>query len=232
MKKTITLCLLLVASIQLWSQNDEFIKYEIDTIVSVNLPGEISKTETPHGKKTKILLTAKSGISQFNVEKNLFESDSIGIYESNLPYDLESLKVTYKNLAKEYVQKSNLKFISEAIIENGEYTGYHITFNDENGGIFEVSYFLLNKYIYVFSYKNYTGTNKADIDSFFDSISINSLKNIRQFIGKSPTGKTAYSFGYKIGRIAKTNPAYLWIGGGIILILLIGFVVFIVKKTA
>jgi hypothetical protein len=67
-------------------------------------------------------------------------------------------------------------------------------------------------------------------ETFFNSIKIKSDNKFIQFIGKSQIEKSGYNLGYKIGHAAKKHPSYLWIAGGIFLILIVGIITFFVRK--
>ncbi|WP_156798604.1 hypothetical protein [Gillisia limnaea] len=227
MKKILLLCLIIISSNSLWSQNN----YEIDSIVSVSISGEDIKIDSLQNEKIAINFYSMIGNSEFSVQKELFENDSLSIYDSNLPYDLKSLEKYYETLAKNYVKSTNLKLESEKLIENNSFKGFHLRFTGaKKNSIYEVEYFLLNRNIYIFSYKNTVKSDENDSEQFFNSIKINSDKKISQFLGKSAIGKSAYNLGYKVGYTVAKHPSYLWIGGGLILILITGTIVYFVRR--
>ncbi|WP_415830500.1 hypothetical protein, partial [Gillisia limnaea] len=124
MKKILLLCLIIISSNSLWSQNN----YEIDSIVSVSISGEDIKIDSLQNEKIAINFYSMIGNSEFSVQKELFENDSLSIYDSNLPYDLKSLEKYYETLAKNYVKSTNLKLESEKLIENNSFKGFHLRF--------------------------------------------------------------------------------------------------------
>jgi len=225
------LLLILICSNNLWSQSNDFNTYELDSIISVNIPGENVKIDSLENNEYIIQIYSKIGNSEFTAQKELFVNDNINAYDSYLSYDLKSLEKQYKILVNEFINDSNYKLKSENLIEKDNYKGYHLKFTDSlNNSIYEIEYFLFNKNIYSFFYKNTAEFDKNDIELFFNSIKINSSKNISQFSGKSPSEKSAYNLGYKIGHALKKHPSYLWMAGGIILIFIIGIIVFFVKR--
>lgn len=228
MKKLLFLFLIIIASHNLWSQQT----YELDSIVSVSIPGETIKIDTL--KNNKITLQFRSVIenSKFVAQKEMFENDSINIYESNLPSDLKNLETTYKTLAAAYSKNTSFKLESEKMIEKDSLKGYHLILQDSlNANIYEVEYFLINKYVYVFEHKTSAPLNTFEKDAFFNSIKIKYDKKLDQFIGKTQGEKTAYTYGYTFGKTLKNNPSYIWIAAGIFLMLIVGIIIFFVKKN-
>ena len=227
MKKILLLFIIVILSNNLWSQNI----YEIDSIISVNIPGEDIKIDSLKNNKIIIQFHSKVGNSEFIAQKELFESDSISIYDSNLPYDLKSLEKYYESLTKTYVKNSKFKLESEKLIEKDSLKGYHLKLKDSlNSSIYEIEYFIINKYIYSFEYKTSTELKNNEKETFFNSIKIKSDRKLNQFIGKTQVEKSAYNLGYKIGHTVKKHPSYLWIAGGIFLVFIVGIIVFFVRR--
>lgn len=231
MKKTFLLCLILISSINLWSQHI----YEIDSIISVSIPGDDVKIDSLQNNKIIIKFHSKTGNSEFLAQKELFENDTIDLYDSNLPHDVKSLKKYYESLAKKYVKNSKFKLESENLIEKNSLKGYHLKLTDNNNnGVYEIEYFLLNKHIYLFSYKNIIESDLTEIDKYFNSIQINSSGNISQFHGKSSIEKSAYnlgySFGYKLGYMVKNHSSAIMITAGLVFISIIGLIVYFRKR--
>lgn len=226
MKKILFLFIIVISSNNLWSQNS----CEIDSIISVTIPGDYIKIDSLN---SKIIIQFHSKVenSEFKAQKELFESDSISIYDSNLPNDIKSLEKYYESLAKTFVKNSKFKLESEKLIEKDSLTGYHLKFKDSlNSSIYEIEYFLINKYIYLFEYKTSAELKNNEKETFFNSIKIKSDKKLNQFIGKTQAEKSAYGLGYKIGYAVKKHASYLWIFGGIFLVFIVGIIVFFVKR--
>lgn len=227
MKKIVLLCLIVFSSINIWSQNN----YQIDSIISINIPSKDIKIDSLQNEKNKIQFQSKLGNSEFLVEKELFENDSISIYHSELPYDTKSLEKYYVTLSENYVKNSTYNLESENLILKNNFKGYHLKLTDtENNNIYELKYFLFNKHLYLFSYKNTVDFNKNEKDIFFNSIKIKESKYITQISGKSPSYKSGYNVGYKIGSTFKKHSSTFMILGGLILILIIGIIVYFVRR--
>jgi hypothetical protein len=47
MKKIVLLCLIVISSINLWSQNN----YQIDSIISISIPGQVIKIDSLQNNK-------------------------------------------------------------------------------------------------------------------------------------------------------------------------------------
>jgi hypothetical protein len=181
--------------------------------------------------KNKIQFHSKIGNSEFLAEKELFENDSISMYDSNLPSDLKSLEKLYETLAQNYAKNFQFKIESGKLIEKDSLKGYHLKLTDSiNYSINEIEYFLLNKNIYLFKYKTPIELKNNEKERFFNSVKIYSDKKINQFLGIPSVQKSAYNFGYKIGSTVKKHPSYLWIAGGLFMILIIGIIVFYIKR--
>lgn len=231
MKKILLLFIIVISSNNLWSQNI----YEIDSIITIRLPGDDIKIDSIQNNKIILQFYSKVGNSEFLAQKELFENDSIDLYDSNIPYDLKSLKKYYESLAKTYVKNSKFKLDSKKMIEKDSLKGYHLKLIDSiNFSVYEIQYFLINKNLYIFKYITTTVLKNNEKESFFNSIKIKSDKKTKQYSGKSPFEKSAYNLGYKvgykIGYIVKNYPSYLWIAGGIFLILIVGIIVFFIKR--
>jgi len=227
MKKILILCLIIISSNSLWSQKI----YEIDSIISFKIPDEDIKIDSLKNGMIQIQFHSKIGNAEYLAKKELFENDSINSFDSELPYDSKGLEKFYKTLGTKYVKSTNLKLEYKELIEKNNFKGFHLKFTDtKNNSIYEIEYFLLNKNIYTFSYRNTTEYDKDDSYKYFNSIKIISDKNIYQFSGKSPIEKSAYNLGYKIGYTAAKHPSYIWIAGGLILFLVIGIIVYFIRK--
>ncbi|WP_372744444.1 hypothetical protein [Lutibacter sp.] len=227
MKKLLLICVIIVLSNTVNSQNI----YNLDSLVSVQIPGEVSKIDSLKNSLILIKYHSKVENSEFIAQKELFENDSIRIYNSNLPYDLKSLEEYYQSFAKSYIKNGSFKIESEKLIEKDSLNGYHLNLKDSiNNTIHKIEYFLVNKNLYVFEYKTSSQLIPTEKDVFFNSIKLKSAKKSSQFLGKSPTEKTAYNLGYKFGYVIKHHPSYIWIAGGIFLTLLIGIIVFFIKR--
>lgn len=117
------------------------------------------------------------------------------------------------------------------MIKKDSLKGYHLKLKDSlNSSMYEVEYFLINKYVYVFEYKTSAPLNTYEKDAFFNSIKIKYDKKLDQFIGKTQGEKTAYNFGYTFGKTLKNNPSYIWIAAGIFLLLITGIIIFFVRR--
>lgn len=227
MKKILLICLIVISTNNLWSQNI----YELDSIISVNISGDDIKIDSLKNDKLKIQIYSKVGSSEYLAQKSQYENDSIKTYDSKLPYDLKSLEKLYKLFASDFAKNALLKLDSEKLIEKDSCSGYHLKLSDSiNNSIYEVEYFLLDKNIYLFKYNTTTELDNDKKELFFNSIKINSDKKVNQFLGRAPFEKSAYNLGYKIGYTAAKHPSYLWIAGGLILILVVGIIVFFVRR--
>ncbi|WP_298364273.1 hypothetical protein [uncultured Lutibacter sp.] len=227
MRKLLFLLIIVSSLNNLWSQNN----YKIDSIVSVSIPGDAIKIDSISNNKTIIQFQSKVENSEFIVKKEFAENDSISIYKSNLPYDLKSLETYYKSLTKTYLQNSPFKLESEKLIEKDSLQAYHLTLKDSlKESTYEIEYFIVNNYIYLFECKTSGALQNDEKTAFFNSINIKYDQKLDQFMGKTEVEKTAFNLGYKLGYTIKKHPSYIWISLGAIAILIIGIIVFFVRK--
>ncbi|WP_204347086.1 hypothetical protein [Psychroserpens algicola] len=193
MKNCLLFLLIILCSVSLYSQEEEWNRYEIDSIFSVKMPGEniyILDTIT-QGKKMRLVYTTADN-STYIAQRILIESNSSDKNLSNLPHDKKSLLEYYEGFANGISKSRNLEITNEIEIELDSFSGMKIKTN--NSTEFEI--FILNNYAYSFNYINNEFFDLEEKDFFFNSKEINKEVEISQYKGKSKTFKLSYLVGY------------------------------------
>lgn len=171
MKLKIAFILACIVGFQAFSQDEDWYSYEFDSILSVNLPGEVYERDTIHdGRKAFELFTANDSI-QFSVKRvyigKVYENDP----NNFLPKDRKGLKELYQTLAYMSSEIRGQDPITSRTFTKDNLLGYKVAFegNDEYP-YSETHSFLINKNMYLFEYSNAVGFDSINQNFFFDSL--------------------------------------------------------------
>ena len=192
MKNVLLFFLLLTYSHFSFSQELEWNRYEIDSIFSIEMPGEnVYILDTiSEGQSMRFLYTTVNN-SSYLAQRILIENTSNDQNLSNLPHDKKTLLEYYEGYAQGISNSRNLEISNKIEFELDGFSGMKIETN--NSTEFEV--FILNNFAYSFNYTNNVSFNREEIDFFFNSKKINNEIEVSQFKGKSKTFKLAYLLG-------------------------------------
>lgn len=97
MRKIILLFILALLTNISYSQNQEWLTYDLDSIISIEMPNEVFELDTIAQGMRMYQIFSHTENSSFIAQKALFEKENINEALSKLPYDLKSLKEQYNN---------------------------------------------------------------------------------------------------------------------------------------
>lgn len=184
MKQLILLTFLLyITSVE---AQENWLEYQLDSIITVSLPGEVYELDTIMENIEMYQIFSNLGNSTFVVQKTLFEKENQDEKTSNLPYDSESLNKQYQDVIRGIEGEISYTLVNTRQRKKDGFEGYQLLFEGDNSNInCEVRFYLLNKYLYTFFYLNEIDFDKLEQQRFYNSIQINTDYEISQFLGVS-----------------------------------------------
>lgn len=195
-KLLLVIILIFLISNQLTSQNQKWLTYDLDSIISIEMPYEVYKLDTIASGIKMYQLYSHSEHSTFLVQKMPLEEEKQNDALSKLPYDEISLKNYYNDIIKGIETSIPYKLESKKSIENVTFKGYQLRFIDSlNLPKYEVKLYILNKHLYSFFYTSIEHFEQKDKDTFLNSIRINTSYDVNQYDGKPPSYRAGYVFG-------------------------------------
>lgn len=178
--KYIVCILFFLFAFNLYSQENEWYEFEMDSIISFYMPSkEITESDTLIENVKIKTLNLNYGNHNFLAQK-LKEKANF----SDLPSDSLSL-IRYYNRVIKGMDKSMIHKIGEKnLIKRNNLLGYKVNFIDSTKHVvFESNIFLLGHETYTFSYINYYDFDIDLKDVYLNSITIKNPQNISQFNG-------------------------------------------------
>jgi hypothetical protein len=185
--KIIFLLTIIVLSLNsLFGQENEWFSYDFDSIISIDMPGNVNVIDTTmNGEKLYHLFsTIKNSV--FITQKMLLEETDFDKNLSKLPYDDKSLEKTYAELITGISKAipSKLKSMNKVLKDN--FKGYNLVFVDSlMKPIIDYNLYILDKYMYSIVYLNANDFNEIEKNKFINSITIKSKNELIQFSGKT-----------------------------------------------
>ena len=196
MRKIILLLTLVLTTNILSSQNQEWLTYELDSIISLEMPNDVFELDTIAQGMRMYQIYSHTENSTFIAQKALFEKENQNEDLSKLPYDLKSLKEQYNGIIDGIANSIPYELESKELIEKESFKGYRLKFKDSlNNPTYEGEFYLLNKHLYSFYYVSLESFDKNEKDLFFNSIKINTDQKISQYLGKAQSYRIGYVFG-------------------------------------
>ncbi len=196
MRKIILLLTLVLTTNIISSQNQEWLTYELDSIISIEMPNDVFELDTIAKGMRMYQIYSHTENSTFIAQKAFFEKENQNEDLSKLPYDLKSLKEQYNGIIDGISSSIPFELESKELIEKEKFKGYRLKFKDSlNNPTYEVEFYLLNKHLYSFFYVGLENFDKNEKDLFFKSIKINADQKISQYLGKAQSYRIGYVFG-------------------------------------
>jgi len=208
----IALLLLVLPMYSQDSQNFKWATYQLDSIVSIKLPGEVFQMDTIlHNKRVHGLFSTRHN-ANFISQILFVEKTDKDLNISQLPYDNESLEKFYDETAEGMSSKYTDKLFSKEYVTIDSIKACQLVFKDTlNISTNETLFFLINNRVYTISYMNFEDFNTTEKDTFLNSVTIHKNKDLSQYIG-TPQGE-------RIATLLGELSAYLF--------LIVGFIVFL-----
>ncbi|AXP80485.1 hypothetical protein CJ739_1396 [Mariniflexile rhizosphaerae] len=192
MKKLSILFFVLITSI-LTSQNSDMISHKLDDLVSLDVPKNFVESDTLVDGVKIHQIRFKTDTYNFIVQKVLFENEDQKESLSRLPYDYASLIDEYNRVIARMRYRIPYYLKSATLVEKDGFTGYNLKFvNDLDTPTYEAEFYLLNKNLYTFFYASDTQFNPDVKTELFNSIKIDTTKDISQYLGKPPKYRLGY----------------------------------------
>ena len=204
--------IIILFSIQSYSQNEQWFDFELEKNVRFKLPAE----------NANLFDSEQDGIKMYELsaEKNdiVYSGNKMQIDEQGLPSSKDELMSIYDqavpNISKSY---PNTKLSKKEINKNG-LIGQKLSLTDSIGNkLYESEVYLMNNQLFLFNCISKNNSGITDSEYFFSQISVPTKSEIKQLTGK-------YDF-WKLVALFKTELLVL-LG---IVGLIIGIIV--IKKT-
>ncbi|WP_445730690.1 hypothetical protein [Mariniflexile sp.] len=207
MKKLFILFFFLITSI-LPSQNSDMFSHKLDDLVSLDVPKNFVESDTLIDGVKIHQIRFKTESYNFIVQKVLFENEDQKQSLSRLPYDYTSLIDEYNRVIAIMRYRVPYYLRTTTLVKKEGFTGYNLKFvNDLETPTYEAEFYLLNKNLYTFFYASDTQFDPNVKTELFNSVKIDTKKDISQYLGKPPK----YRLGYVIATYFFLSLLIVWV---------------------
>jgi hypothetical protein len=214
MKKLFILCFLLITGTVSSQHSDDMFSHKLDDLVSLDVPKDFVELDTLVDGVKIHEIRFKTNSYSFILQKVLFENEDQKESLSKLPYDYTSLIDEYDRVVARMRYRVPYFLKNKTLVEKEGFTGYNLKFaNDLETPTYEAEFYLLNKNLYTFFYASDTQFNADVKTKLFNSIKINTKKDISQYLGKPPK--------YRIGYVVAT---YFFLS-----LIVVGIIIYTIK---
>ncbi len=182
MKQKIALFLFLFISSFSFSQEDWY-AYDIDSLVSVNMPGEVYETDTIFMNRKVTLFYSVVDSTVYQVQRVFVEPTLDEVENFLLPKNKKELEELYSALVLGFIEGTDFEFQDRKNFERNGLIGRKTYFShkDEDHIVYEMNSIYVNKSIYSFTYYEAKGVKTDDKVRFFDSVQFDSDVELKQF---------------------------------------------------
>ncbi len=186
-KLKITIFLLLVINKITFSQTKKWNTYELDSIVSIDMPFDVYEIDTIQDFKKTYQIYSYKDSTHFLASKIYLGKTYSNIESITLPIDDQTLGEFYSNLTSILIEGTHYELKHSEPINYNHLQGYKLHFKKKGDTttIQEANFILVNKNFYSFIYTNSNGINKIDQKKFFDSINFSNSKELIQYPKRS-----------------------------------------------
>lgn len=171
MNQKIALFLFLFISSFSFSQEDWYV-YDIDSLVSLDMPGEVYETDTILMNRKVTLLYSVVDSVVYQVQKVYAEALVNEVEKFELPKNKKELEDLYSALVSGILEGSDFEFQDKKSFERKGLVGRKTYFSMQGEDLitYEMNSIYVNKAIYSFSYFDVNGVQTDDKVRFFDSV--------------------------------------------------------------
>ncbi len=167
----------------IFSQTKAWETYDLDSIVSIDMPFDVYELDTIQNNQKLLQIFSGNDTLEFVAQKFYLGKLYSNIEIEPLPYNNRTLDEKYSNIISILAEMLPYELEHTQAIEYNNLKGYKLLFKNKKGlPVQEMSLILVNKNLYNFSYQNYNGLDKTDQKLFFESITFNKEKELNQFI--------------------------------------------------
>lgn len=186
MKETITIIFIFMFNININSQSNDWNYYDFDSIVSLEMPGDVFEIDSIFEYRKYYQIYSKNDSINFLVQKVDLEKKYINIENVNLPKSKKELESFYIENAWILDDLTEGKLNDYSLINIDILTGLQLDFINNNKIVTTKIYlFLINNNLYSFYHTNLGGIINSDSNLFFNSITFNDQYELKQYPGKS-----------------------------------------------
>ncbi|MGK0210448.1 MAG: hypothetical protein ACI9D4_000758 [Polaribacter sp.] len=180
--------ILILISIQSYSQNEQWFDFELHKNVRFKLPAENANLfdSIQNGAKMYELSAELNGVA--------FTGNKIIVEDIILPHNLDDLKSLYDLMSNGSKSYPNTKVVKKDIEKNG-FIGQKVTLTDSIGNrLYESEVYLLDNHLFLFNCISKDNSDIKNSDYFFNQISLPKDSGIKQLTGKSELIKMLSQF--------------------------------------
>ena len=203
MKVKIAIFLFTLFSTISYTQNEGWNTYDFDSIVGIDMPGEVFEMDTVVDYKKMLLIESEYDSMIFQVAKIDLQQRYRNVETINLPVDRKTLKQLYQTFALIELEARQQNPSDSDDIEIKNLLRYKTVFqNTEELPYSETYLFFVNNHMYAFVYESQEGLNYLQRDLFFNSIHFNDNLQLEQYYTNPTTSKTNLMWKIIIGFLA------------------------------
>jgi hypothetical protein len=191
MKLKIAIFLFTLFSTISYAQNEDWNTYDFDSIVGIDMPGEVFELDTVVDYKKMLFIESEYDSMIFRVAKIDLQQRYRNIETINLPVDRKTLKQLYQTFALTELEVRQQDPSDSDDIEIKNLAGYKTVFQNTDKLPYSETYlFFINNHMYGFVYESNQGLNYVQRDLFFNSIQFNDNLQLEQYYENPTTSKT------------------------------------------
>jgi hypothetical protein len=195
MKLKLLFIIILFCVKESYSQNKEWFLYDLDSIVSIEMPFIVYEIDTIIDYNKFHQMYSENETSQFSAQKLYFGKLYSNIDTPTLPNNKRGLNKYYADIIEIFDQMISYNLEYKKAIKLSNLDGYKLSFNNSKDvNVQETYLYFVNKNLYYFSYINKKGIDKTDKDIFFNSIVFSTKKKLLQYPAKTISFKKKVIF--------------------------------------
>lgn len=166
------------------AQTGQWSVYELDSRVSIELPGEVYEMDTVIKGESLYQLYSEAQGALFIAQIISYEKDGEGRYPG-LPADTDGLEVFYQNVTKGIMNTTQNKLEAASTIDIKGLSGYELIFSFENNPTRISRMLLVENKLISLVYNDELSFNTNVANMFFESLDIGDVESVNQYIGTS-----------------------------------------------
>ncbi len=166
------------------AQTGQWSVYELDSRVSIELPGEVYEMDTVIKGESLYQLYSEAQGALFIAQVISYEMDSEGRYPG-LPSDTDDLEVFYQNVTKGIMNTTQNELAAASTIDIKGLSGYELILSFEEKPTRISRILLVENKLISLVYNDELNFNTNVANMFFESVDIADVQSVNQYIGTS-----------------------------------------------